>query len=245
MWYSPSVNQYLKNLLAVTQVLITKDLQQERILRINPDYDYVPYFDIFDADIKDAGMTFASFCTTLGELDKKGYLDLNLVVGFNDKITGLPDHTDTFKKIMATAQERQPDVRFHVFVKGNIWRLHDVIAKEEDTEKITIGTSAYLPDEYTLVVHDYRVPIKLKNDAPNEHYILSHMMKNGFQEAYDFSELNEQEILGDKKENLRPFYDSCKNLNDKIDKATKGKVRNFLLVHAGDTGSVRINPKYL
>jgi len=84
------VNQYLKNLLSVTEVLIAKDLQHESAVRIDSDSDYIPYFDIFDADIKDVGMSFASFASTLGELDKKGYLDLSLVVGFGDRITGLP-----------------------------------------------------------------------------------------------------------------------------------------------------------
>jgi len=239
------MNQYLKNLLSVTEVLITKNLQQESAMRINSEYDYVPYFDIFDADIKDVGMSFASFGSTLGELDKKGYIDLQLVVGFEDKISGLPDHIDTFEKIMATARERQPDVRFHVWIKGNIWRLHDAILKEEDIEKIIIGTSAYISDEYTLFVHGERVPIKLKNDAPNEHYILKYMMEMGFQEVYDFSDLNKEKVLGDVKDNLRTYYDSCKNLNDKVKKGTKGKVKNFLLTHAGETGSVRVNPMYL
>lgn len=239
------MNQYLKNILAVTEVLIAKDLQHESAMRINPEYDYIPYFDIFDVDIKDVEMSFASFASTLGELDKKGYLDLQLVVGFSDQTKGLPDHIGTFQKIMATARERQPDVRFHVFVKGNIWRLHDAILKEEDIDKIVIGTSVYLPKEYTLLVHDHKVAIKLKNDAPNEHYILSHMMENGFDQQYDFSELNKQKILGDTKDNMRVYYDSCKNLNDKLEKATQGKVKNFLMVHSGSSGSVRINPRYI
>ncbi len=66
------MNQYLKNLLSVTEVLITKDLQHESAMRINQEYDYIPYFDIFDADIKDTDMSFASFAATLGELGEMG-----------------------------------------------------------------------------------------------------------------------------------------------------------------------------
>jgi hypothetical protein len=239
------MNQYLKDLLAVTEVLITKDLQQEAALRIYPDAEYMPSYDIFDEDIQDVGMSFASFGVTLGELEKKNYISLNQVVGFDDLTSKLPHHADTFQKILATGRERKPDARFNVWVKGNIWRLHEAISKEEDIEKVVIGTSAYLPNEYTLLVLDHKVPIKLKNDAPNEHYILSHMMERGFDQQYDFSDLDDLRILGDSKDNPRTYYDSCKHLNEKIEKATNGTIKNFFQIHGGATGSVRVNPKYL
>lgn len=226
------------------EVLIMKSLAQDKPRSGIPDPEALPLYDIFDHDITDCGMTPASFASTLQILEKKGYLD---VQGINAKEDGrnnlIEENGAISKMLMQGSMGLKVGVRFHVFVNGNIWRLYEIILKEEDIEKINLGTTMYFADDYTVLVNEMRLPIKLKNDAPNEHYILTHMMKNGFEKMYSYTDMIEERVLDDKE--WRSYFDACKNLNEKISKQTKGKIERFLEASSGDTGYVRLNPRYL
>ncbi len=239
-----TMNQYLKNLTSVLEVLIMKSVAQDKPLNGLTDPESLPIYDIYDHDITDCGMTIASFASTLRILEKQGYIDLEGLMPKEAEEKEIVREGSTINKVLHQASYTvKAGIRFNVFVKGNIWRLYEVILKEEDLDKINLGTTIYFADEYSLLVNGMRLPIKLKADAPNEHYILSHMMKNGFEKMYDYSEMIKMKVLDDKE--WRAYFDACNNLNAKVAKLTDNKITKLLEHKSGETGYVRLNPRYL
>ncbi|HOX10817.1 MAG TPA: hypothetical protein P5323_04045 [Candidatus Moranbacteria bacterium] len=94
-----------------------------------------------------------------------------------------------------------------------------------------------------LYFQEKEIHISLKNDKTNAHYILEHIFKSkDLSQQFPFSEIAE-DTFKETNDNWRKYYRACKDINDKVYKATK--IDDFLEYSSGKTAWVKINEKYL
>lgn len=98
-------------------------------------------------------------------------------------------------------------------------------------------------DKSILYFQEKEIHISLKNDKTNAHYILEHIFKSDdLNQQFPFSEIAE-DTFKENNDNWRKYYRACKDINDKVYKATK--IDDFLEFSSGKTAWVKINEKYL
>ena len=98
-------------------------------------------------------------------------------------------------------------------------------------------------DKSLLYFQEKEIHISLKNDKTNAHYILEHIFKSDdLRQQFPFSEIAE-DTFKENNDNWRKYYRACKDINDKVYKATK--IDDFLEFSSGKTAWVKINEKYL
>lgn len=98
-------------------------------------------------------------------------------------------------------------------------------------------------DKSILYFQETEIPISLKNDKTNSHYILEHIFKSDdLNQQFPFSEIAEDTFREDNS-NWRKYYRACEDVNKKVYKATK--IDDFLEFSSGKTAWVKINEKYL
>lgn len=104
-------------------------------------------------------------------------------------------------------------------------------------------------DKSELNIYGVKIKIALKNDKPTDHFILEAIFANPdrTEETYfkdiaqDFIKIEEY----DSSKDWNRFRNACVRLNQKVDKSTNGKIKDFIQYSTGKTGWSKINPKYL
>lgn len=94
-----------------------------------------------------------------------------------------------------------------------------------------------------LYFQEKQIPISIKNDKTNAHYILEHIFKSDdLSQEFPFSEIAE-DIFRENNDNWRKYYRACEDISKKVYKATK--IDDFLEFSTGKSGWVKIRKKYL
>ncbi len=107
-------------------------------------------------------------------------------------------------------------------------------------ERISFGFDS---EKSVLYFHETEIPISLKNDKSNAHYILTHIFKtDDIGQDFPFTEIAE-DTFNEDNEKWRKYYRACEDINKKVYKATK--IDDFLEFSSGKSAWVRINKKYL
>ncbi len=90
----------------------------------------------------------------------------------------------------------------------------------------------------------HKIPITLKNDKPNAHYILEHIFtaEDGLNQKYSYREIAEDTFEED-YDNWKMYYRACKDIKQKV--LNKTGITDFLEFSSGVSGWVTINKKYL
>jgi len=104
-------------------------------------------------------------------------------------------------------------------------------------------------DSSILYIRGQAIKIALKNDKPTDHFILEAIFANPdrTEETYfkdiaqDYIKIEEY----DSSKDWNRFRNACDRLNQKVDKSTGGKIKDFIQYSTGKTGWSKINPKYL
>lgn len=98
-------------------------------------------------------------------------------------------------------------------------------------------------DKSILYFQEKQIPISIKNDKTNSHYILEHIFKSDdLSQQFPFSEIAE-DTFRENNDNWQKYYRACEAINKKVYKATK--IDDFLDFSSGKTAWVKINKKYL
>jgi len=105
------------------------------------------------------------------------------------------------------------------------------------------------PKTSILNIRGTKIKIARKNDNPTDHYILEAICDNPdkTEETY-FKDIAQDYIKVegyDSSKDWQRFRHACDRLNRKVDKSTKGRIKDFILYSTGKTGWSKINPKYL
>ena len=103
-----------------------------------------------------------------------------------------------------------------------------------------------------LYIKGEKIQIKRKSADSNDHKILKYIFKDNKDNLHDeffFSEMAE-DAFGDEdyrndKNSWRRYHDACIKLKNKIVDNTKCKISDFFIFSSGQTGSIKISPKYL
>jgi len=104
-------------------------------------------------------------------------------------------------------------------------------------------------DESVLNIYGQEIEIQRKSDKPNDHYVLEYLFEqDDIFDTADFRDIAETklgvlEYDGAKDWNI--LRHACERLNQKVEKSTNGKEKDFLIYRTGKTGWCKINPKYL
>ena len=111
-------------------------------------------------------------------------------------------------------------------------------------EELTPKALNFNQERSVLEVKGNVIRIARQIDRPVEHYILDFLSKEDFKEEYTYSELKRNEVY-DRDTDSSKYINSCRTLNKKIDKDTKGKIKDFLIFGKTKGGSVKVNPIYV
>lgn len=103
-----------------------------------------------------------------------------------------------------------------------------------------------------LYLKDFKIMIAKKDKETNSHKVLKYIFKDNkdnLKDNFFYSEIAEDVFedldYKDNRNNWRPYYDCCLEINNKVLKGTKKTVENFLIFNSGKTGCLKINPEYL
>jgi hypothetical protein len=104
-------------------------------------------------------------------------------------------------------------------------------------------------DKSILNIYGQAIKIAMKNDKPTDHFILEAIFANPdkTEETYfkdiaqDYIKIEEY----DSSKDWNRFRNACDRLNQKVDKSTNGRYKDFIQYSTGKTGWSKINPKYL
>ncbi len=104
-------------------------------------------------------------------------------------------------------------------------------------------------DKSILNIYGQEIKIAMKNDKPTDHFILEAIFDNPdkTEETYfkdiaqDYIKIEEY----DSSKDWNRFRNACDRLNQKVDKSTNGRYKDFIQYSTGKTGWSKINPKYL
>lgn len=103
-----------------------------------------------------------------------------------------------------------------------------------------------------LYIKGEKIKIKRKSADSNDHKILKYIFKDNkdnLKDEFFFSEMAE-DAFGDEdyrndKNSWRRYHDACIKLKNKVVDNTKDKISDFFIFSSGQTGSIKISPKYL
>lgn len=105
-------------------------------------------------------------------------------------------------------------------------------------------------DEQTGILHikGHKIKINKQDKITNAFKIIRHIFitnKNNTSDDFYFSEIAEDEFneldYKHRKNNWRKYAKACEHINAK----TKDIAENFLILNTGETGKLKVNPKYL
>lgn len=116
--------------------------------------------------------------------------------------------------------------------------------KVDDTKKLIPRKLSFYTAKSILYFMGYEIPITLKNDKPNAHYILEHIFTadEGLGQKYSYLEIAKDTFKED-YENWRIYYRACEDIKQKV--LNKTGITDFLEFSTGKSGWVTINKKYL
>ena len=125
--------------------------------------------------------------------------------------------------------------QFHLMFLDAIEKSKPEIEEVETAQDITF-------DEERSTLHFFGkiVPLSLKNDKTDGHYLIAHLLKSPSERLY-YGEAP-KDIFGDDCKWMK-FYNAAKNIETKIAKETT--IKNFLIIKSGKSGYVQIEPSYL
>ena len=99
-----------------------------------------------------------------------------------------------------------------------------------------------------LYIRGQVIKIARKSDLPFDHFILEAIFDQDFTDEVYFKDIAEQYLKMtdyDKSKDWQKFRHACDRLNEKVDKATGGNIKEFVQYSTGETGWCKINKKYL
>ncbi len=138
---------------------------------------------------------------------------------------------------------------FYEKVAGRIKELNPSPVIKETPIKEAISGVSFEEESGLLKIGDYSIKINPKTFA---HNLLS-FFKNDFTKEADYFEIAKYIDYTD-DEDIKKYYKdkyylkiyrACKDVQEKIQRATKFKIDEFLIFDSKKTGSVKINEKYL
>ena len=121
----------------------------------------------------------------------------------------------------------------------------DFLTEIEKVETIKEKPKISFDKENSILhIDDKDVHIKLKNDKPNDHYVLEYIFENeeGLKEKSFYSDIIKIKFEREKVDNMS-LYRSCKAISRKV--SEQAGLSNFLVIKSGKTGYTHINPDYL
>ncbi len=135
-------------------------------------------------------------------------------------------------------------------VNSNIFdRLdQDSFLEDEDDDKKT-----WFDEKKSLLyIKGLKIAIAKQNKETNAHKILKYIFvtnKDNLEDSFFYSEIAADEF-GDTeykadKNSWRKYFYACEEIQNKIRKATKNDVDNFLIFNTGQKGFIKLNSEYL
>jgi hypothetical protein len=209
------------------------DEQEERTIRLERFNLFTAHFSWLEARIYDP---IEDYKNTDAPDDEQDPVALLLVKGIkNIKTKKWSDKTlKMYNRWFDGKRERyENDLRqFHADFLTAISQAPKIEEKNEISFDI---------ENSILKVNGINVKITLKNDPPNSHYVLEYIFKNGIKEIADYTNIIESKFP---KENAkwRKIYRACLDIQSKVKE--QAKIDDFLEIHTGNTGWVRINTIY-
>lgn len=101
-----------------------------------------------------------------------------------------------------------------------------------------------------LYINGVEVKISRQKKRTLEHQILNKFFEeeNNLYVEFNYADLAENDgivNIDDDKNNWKRYYNACEKINNKVLKASGGKIVNFLFVTTGNDGIVRINNEFI
>lgn len=222
----------------VLEVIISK-----MYLRNTDDY-YDPTIYIYDNDIAMIGMNFHEFNTVMYQLEElntfeRSYTSEPLTIDVKDL-----DIADAMSHGVSPRQFEEPNLRYHLFVLGNPWKIHGELLGGKELKDISTEDLAFDEKNSILNVSGFGIKVARQTNRPVEHAIVKHFFDNDVKETYSYSELRQSGVHDNDVEEST-YINACKALNKKVEDSTNGKIKKFIIFGSSTDGDVRINPIYL
>lgn len=132
------------------------------------------------------------------------------------------------------------------FYEDSLRQFHiDFLTEIEKVETIKEKPKISFDKENSLLhIDDKDAHIKLKNDKPNDHYVLEYIFENeeGLKEKSFYSDIIKIKFEREKVDNMS-LYRSCNAINKKVSEQVG--ISNFLIIKSGKSGYTQINPDYI
>jgi hypothetical protein len=100
-----------------------------------------------------------------------------------------------------------------------------------------------------LYINGTEVKISRQKKRTLEHQILNCFFddENNLYAEFNYAYLAEKDgvYIDDDKDNWKRYYNACEKINNKVLKASGGKIINFLFATTGNDGIVKINNEFL
>lgn len=181
----------------------------------------------------------------LNSIKKKKHFIEKVITKINNReILPLPDLYDRYidkfygwKNVLRS---------FHILLLEQIKELDEKKTKEVKIKELKDSlpvTTHYDKNRCLLVVNGIAHKVSRKSDKTDIHYILEYIFDNDPKEEHFYRDMEDFKILGDPKKPLS-YYKALHTLNDRLIKET-GINDFFEKITTGNTGSVKINRKYL
>lgn len=116
-----------------------------------------------------------------------------------------------------------------------------IIEKETIPKNITIKGLEFDREKSILTINNKDVKIKFKSDKPDAHYILEYLFDNGVENTADYCDILKDKFPMSEKDNSS-MYRACNDINRKV--FDQAGIKEFLDIHSGKSGWVKINSPY-
>jgi hypothetical protein len=123
-----------------------------------------------------------------------------------------------------------------------------------DTEAVLLGTEPssslnFNATDSVLSIRHYNIKITRKSSPPIEHFMLIALFsQEDIAEPIEFHQIA-RDVMNDSDydpaKGWTKFRSACDKLNQKVDKSTKGEIKDFVIYSTGRTGWCKINHEYL
>lgn len=226
------MNTFSEDLLKTLKLLKYK--YEAWFLLANPEEDInFPFIRIYlsEADIKHVGITIAMIDVIHGSINRLLEIPNTERVEWYDVVGLSPVYNEPIEVVIP-----ENYLAFTISPK-----LDEIIRKVETNTQQNI--TYYDSNKSMLVINGIAHKISRKSDKSNAHYILKYIFEHDPKEEHSYSEMEEENILGDNKE-WDTYYKSLNAVKDKLDKEL-GIKDFFEKITTGKSGSVKIHSKYL
>ena len=114
----------------------------------------------------------------------------------------------------------------------------------------TTKSPSFDDEKSILNVNGVEVKISRQKKRTLEHQILNNFFEeeDNLYAEFNYADLAENDgivNIDDDKNNWKRYYNACEKINNKVLKASGGKIVNFLFVTTGNDGIVRINNEFI